>query len=204
MRPLVLYASAAVLLLAALVAVFRLEHLTISRVSSGGNPNDVPQFAGVVPTTIPGSTPSYPAANSGTSQPSDTGNVLNINRTVSVGTMTINVNAMECRLTQIGQDGATLNAQSGSQWCLIRVDVTNIGTTGVTFDVRDQAAYDAAGRQFSSDSDADLYVSNPFLTLNPGVSGLDVVPFELPMSDSLTRMTFGAVGLPSPVSVSLN
>ena len=118
----------------------------------------------------------------------------------------IDVIEMECGLTKVGSGYATLAAEPGSQWCLVRVNVKNISSSPGLWSAGGETAYDARGNSFSSESEAELYVSNSNLMggINPGVSAPDVIPFELPMNDRLVRMSFYAGFNEAPVSVALS
>jgi hypothetical protein len=97
-------------------------------------------------------------------------------------------------------------AEPGSQWCLVRVNVKNISSTPGLWSAGGETAYDARGNSFSSESEAELYVSNSNLIspMNPGVSAPDVVPIEPPMSDRLVRISFYAGFNEAPVSVAFS
>lgn len=144
-----------------------------------------------------------PATTQSTAPANPSAYVVSINRSVSAGTLLIDIQAMECGVTTIGAAGAELAAPSGAQWCLVRVEVTNKGSSSFTFSAASPLAFDSKGDKFSADNNAVLYVSNPFLTLNPGVSGLDVVPFQLAMGTRLTSLEFYGPDPLTPVSVSI-
>ena|ERR1039458_9337747 len=131
--------------------------------------------------------------------------VVSIRRVAVADGLRIDVLEMECGLAKVGSGYATLAAEPGSQWCLVRVYVKNISSSPGMWSAGGETAYDSRGNSFSSESDAELYVSNSNLLsgINPGVSAPDVVPFELPMNDKLVRMSFYG-GINVAVSVPLN
>jgi hypothetical protein len=117
--------------------------------------------------------------------------------------MAYDVESMECRVTQLGTIYAGTTAPAGSQWCLVRLTVTNVGTSPTIY-TSGGTAFDSMGDKFSSDEEAEPYVSDAFgVTLNPGVTISDVVPFQLSMTDSLSRMEFSSFMTPGSVSVPL-
>lgn len=128
-----------------------------------------------------------------------------IDRVVVVGGLRIDVVAMECGLTKVGSGDATLRSNPGSQWCLIRVDVKNVSSAPAFWSAGGETGYDPRGSSFSSESLAELYVSNSnlFGSMNPGVSAPDVIPFELPSNDKLVRVTFPAGFTGDSASISL-
>jgi uncharacterized protein DUF4352 len=70
--------------------------------------------------------------------------------------------------------------------------VTNIGNAAQTLDDSAQYVYDARGRQFSADSQADLYINGTgdsvFLQqINPGNTVHGKIAFDLPVGDSAVR-----------------
>jgi hypothetical protein len=133
-------------------------------------------------------------------------NIRNIDRVVVAGGLRIDVLAMECGLTKVGSGYATLAAGPGSQWCLVRVNIKNLSSSPALWSAGSETAYDAKGRNFSSESEAELYVSNSnlFGVMNPGVSAPDVIPFQLPMSDRLVRISFPTASNEAQVSVALD
>jgi hypothetical protein len=130
---------------------------------------------------------------------------VNIDRVVVAGGIRIDVLEMECGLTRVGSGYATMAAEPGSQWCLVRVNVKNVGSSLASWSAGGETAYDARGDSFSSESEAELYVSNSNLMsgLNPGVSAPDVIPFELSMTDRLVRIDFPGGFNEASVSVPL-
>ena len=128
-----------------------------------------------------------------------------IHRVAVADGLRIDVVSMQCGLSKVGSGYAKLAATPGSQYCLVRLEVKNISSSPNVGFAGSATAYDARGNSFSSESEADLYVSNSALMdpLNPGIELPDVVPFELSKSDRLVRISFYAGFAKAPVSVPL-
>jgi hypothetical protein len=188
-RPGILLFGAVILLAAVIAGGYGITHRSLAN-----TPTSIvsqPQVTNaVVPTTTP--TVTAPPATQPPVVTQAPSGVVNIRRVVVADGMRIDVLEMECGLTKVGSGYATLAAEPGSQWCLVRVNVKNISSSPGLWSAGGETAYDAQGKSFSSESDAELYVSNSNLMsgINPGVSAPDVVPFELPMNDKLVRMSF--------------
>jgi hypothetical protein len=190
---------ALVLLAAVIVGGYRIAHR-----SPGIGGSDTQSAGTYVPTTTPTVTTETVTQPTAATQPAS--NIVNVRRVVVAGGIRIDVLEMECGLTRVGAGYATMAADPGSQWCLVRVNVKNVSSSPASWSAGGETGYDARGNSFSSESEAELYVSNSNLMgeMNPGVSAPDVIPFELPMNDHLVRISFpGGFNEPSAsVSVS--
>ena len=199
-RPGVLLFCAVVVLAAVVVGGYKLTHQSPAPATAAF----VPQAT--VPVTYAVTTPSIAVTptTQRASTPDPTSNIVNINRVAMVSGMRIDVVAMECGLTKVGSGYATIAASPGSQYCLVRVNVTNRGSSPNMWSAGGQTAFDERSRSFSSESMALMYVSNSnFSGLNPGMSEPDVIPFELPLGDRLTRNELYAGYTGSPAIVPL-
>ena len=200
-RPGILLLCMVALLAVVIVGGYRITHPRSTNTDSqlANQPQSTTYVAPTTTPTIPAPTTTQepPAAEpqSGT---------IAINRVVVANGIRVDVISMQCGLTKVGQGYATLAANPGSQYCLVRVYVKNVSSSPNTWSSGGETAYDARGGTFSSESEAELYVSNSNLMqpINPGVEAPDIIPFELPMSDRLVRMSLYA-GFNASVSVPL-
>jgi hypothetical protein len=88
----------------------------------------------------------------------------------------------------VGASGLSKTAQG--EYAILHVAVTNIGNVAQTLDDSSQYVYDGAGRKFSADSTADLYISGNdvfFNTINPGNTVRGEIAFDLPAGDSAVK-----------------
>ncbi|MFB9547363.1 DUF4352 domain-containing protein, partial [Micromonospora sagamiensis] len=78
------------------------------------------------------------------------------------------------------------------QFCLITVNVKNIGKEAQMFDGSSQKAYAADGTEYSADSGAAMYANKnaeTFLNdINPGNQVTGVVVFDIPKNVKLTKL----------------
>jgi hypothetical protein len=199
-RPGILLLCMVALLAVVIVGEYRITHPRSTNTDSQLT-NQPQSTTYVAPTTTPTSPP--PTTTRPRSAPS-TGTV-SINRVVVANGIRVDVISMQCGLTKVGQGYATLAADPGSQYCLVRVNVKNVSSSPNTWSSGGETAYDARGNTFSSESEAELYVSNSNLMdpMNPGVTAPDIVPFELPVNDRLVRMSLYSGFSESAISVPL-
>jgi hypothetical protein len=177
-----------------IIGGYRLTHPAVSQPSSLGSFNGATTPSSTtIATTLPSHTYSGPVQT-----------IYIIDRRANVWGISVDVARMECGLRLIGPTDAQLAASPGSRWCLVRVNVKNISSSPSYWSAGGQVAYDTRGDSFTSESDALLYVSNPNVgPLNPGLSEPDIIPFELPTSDKLTKIDLYAGNSVTPVVVPL-
>ncbi len=84
-----------------------------------------------------------------------------------------------------------LHKMAQGEFTILHITVTNIGTVAQTLDDSAQYVYDARGRQFSADSEADIYLNNNdqvFLNqINPGNTVHGKIAFDLPKGDKAVK-----------------
>lgn len=94
------------------------------------------------------------------------------------------VNGIECGRPNVGSDFLTKSAQG--QYCLLRVNVKNIGNEKQSLFSSNQKLLDASNREYSADDQATLYASPQgstaswFNDINPGNSVDGVIVFDVP------------------------
>jgi Domain of unknown function (DUF4352) len=77
----------------------------------------------------------------------------------------------------------------GTQECIVKLRVSDDKSVAQTFFDSNQYAYDAKGQQFSADNNGMYLTGDKDETqLNPGVSMLALVPFNIPSGDSITQL----------------
>lgn len=129
------------------------------------------------------------SADKGTGGTSSKKTTAKIGQAARDGQFEFTVSKMQCGVAKVGSDFTEKKAQG--QYCLITVVVKNIGSEARTLSDSNQKAYDAAGRQFSTD-EAGVYVPNNdavFLNnINPGNSATGVIVFDIPKDGKLTKI----------------
>jgi hypothetical protein len=104
--------------------------------------------------------------------------------------------------------GQFLKQTAQGEYTILHVKITNIGDQAQTIDDSAQYLYDAAGRQFSADSTADIY-GNPnsggvwLDQVNPGDSVTGKLYFDMPKGDKAVRAELHDSAFSGGVSVSL-
>jgi len=105
------------------------------------------------------------------------------------GKFEFTVTSVKDGVASVGDD--VLGQEAQGQFVLVKVTVKNIGDKAQLFDGSSQTAFDADGREFSSDSEAAIYVkgSESFLNeINPGNSVKATVVFDVPKGAKLTKV----------------
>jgi Domain of unknown function (DUF4352) len=91
------------------------------------------------------------------------------------------VEGINCDQTYVGAGDFTHEAQG--KYCIVRVQVTNIGDKSQTFSGSNVTLIDAAKNQFTADTGAAMYMDNAqsvFSPINPGNSVEAQVAFDVP------------------------
>lgn len=107
------------------------------------------------------------------------------------GKFEFTVTGVKCGVTKVGSDA--LNEAAQGQFCLVTMNVKNIGDQAQTFDAGSQKAKNASGQAYSADGTASLYANEDtqsFLNqINPGnqVTG-GVVVFDIPKDQEITML----------------
>lgn len=100
------------------------------------------------------------------------------------------VERMECGVTRIESEALHDTAQG--QFCLVGLAITNIGSKPRAFTSTGQQAYNAAGDEYDSDTEATLYANTEhqvwFNNINPGNTLHGVVVFDIPTDAAITEL----------------
>ncbi|MET8258188.1 DUF4352 domain-containing protein [Micromonospora sp. NPDC005205] len=106
------------------------------------------------------------------------------------GKFEFTVKSSKCGVGKVGS--APLEQKAQGQFCLVTVNVKNIGKEAQMFDGSSQKAYAADGTEYSADSGAAIYANKnaeTFLNdINPGNQVKGVVVFDIPKSVKLTKL----------------
>ncbi|MEU8425094.1 DUF4352 domain-containing protein [Micromonospora sp. NPDC048835] len=106
------------------------------------------------------------------------------------GKFEFTVTSSKCGVAKIGSD--MLGQQAQGQFCLVTLNVKNIGKEAQMFDGSSQKAYAADGTEYSADTGAAIYANKnaeTFLNdINPGNQVTGVVVFDIPKNVKLTKL----------------
>lgn len=102
-----------------------------------------------------------------------------------------------------GSDGIGETIAASAKECIVTMKVTDDKGTAQTFFDGNQYAYDAAGRQLSADSNASVYLQGDqdATQVNPGVTIVARVPFQIPSKDEIVRLVLHDSAFSDGVSV---
>ncbi|MER5454639.1 DUF4352 domain-containing protein [Micromonospora sp. NPDC002389] len=107
------------------------------------------------------------------------------------GKFEFTVESSKCGVKKVGSD--LLGAKAQGQFCLVTVNVKNIGKESQMFDGSSQKAYAADGTEYSADGSAALYANKnaeTFLNdINPGNQVTGVIVFDIPKDVELTKLS---------------
>ncbi|MFI5890978.1 DUF4352 domain-containing protein [Actinoplanes sp. NPDC051513] len=105
------------------------------------------------------------------------------------GKFEFTVTGMDCSKTKVGDQ--YLNTAAQGKFCVVAVNVKNIGDEPQTFTGGNQKAY-AGKTEFNNDSEAELYINSDAATfleeINPGNSVKGKLVFDVPKSTKLTEV----------------
>lgn len=97
------------------------------------------------------------------------------------GKFAFTVSNIKCGVSKVGSGSFSAKAQG--QYCVVTMNVTNVGDEPQTFFGSNQKLFDTQGREFASDTTADLYDSDSqtwLKDINPGNSLTGKVYFDVP------------------------
>ena len=106
------------------------------------------------------------------------------------GKFEFTLRSLNCGVKQVGQEPLTKVAQGS--FCLVTLNVKNIGSQGQAFDPMSQKALTANGTKFSTDLLADTYANPNAASLvdeiNPGNQIQVTLVFDVPSGTTLSKM----------------
>ncbi|MGC4861134.1 DUF4352 domain-containing protein [Micromonospora sp. DT41] len=106
------------------------------------------------------------------------------------GKFEFTVKSSKCGVAKVGSD--MLGQKAQGQFCLVTLNVKNIGKEAQMFDGSSQKAYAADGTEYSADTGAAIYANKnaeTFLNdINPGNQVNGVVVFDIPKNVKLTKL----------------
>lgn len=104
-----------------------------------------------------------------------------LNTPVRDGNFEFTVKSVKCGVTSVGPEAVATKAQG--QFCLVKVDVSNIGDEAQLLDGSSQFAFDARGKKYSASTSAAIVLDDAqtFLNqINPGNAVSGTVVFDVP------------------------
>ncbi|MEH0934254.1 DUF4352 domain-containing protein [Micromonospora psammae] len=106
------------------------------------------------------------------------------------GKFEFTVKSSKCGVAKVGT--SMLGDKAQGQFCLVTINVKNIGKEAQMFDGSSQKAYAADGTEYSADSGAAIYANKnaeTFLNeINPGNQVSGVVVFDIPKNVKLAKL----------------
>ncbi|MGC9671227.1 DUF4352 domain-containing protein [Planosporangium sp. 12N6] len=113
-----------------------------------------------------------------------------VGEAVRDGKFEFTVQQVKCGVPQVGTDLVGKKAQG--QFCLVTVQVKNIGKEAQSFSDISQKAFGADKTKYSADSGAGLYANSDGATLfnqiNPGNQVTGVLVFDVPATATLAKL----------------
>ncbi|RQX00066.1 DUF4352 domain-containing protein [Micromonospora inaquosa] len=106
------------------------------------------------------------------------------------GKFEFTVKSSKCGVAKVGS--VPLGQKAQGQFCLVTLNVKNIGKEAQMFDGSSQKAYAADGTEYSADTGAAIYANKnaeTFLNdINPGNQVTGVVVFDIPKNVKLAKL----------------
>jgi hypothetical protein len=114
------------------------------------------------------------------------------------------VSGVDCSLTEIGTQYFGTKAQG--QYCIVSVDVTNIGDSAQSFFGDNATLFNADKQEFSADTEASIYLedsSSIYEEINPGNTLSSKVVFDVPAGTTPTAIELHDSAFSGGVTVNL-
>lgn len=106
------------------------------------------------------------------------------------GKFEFTVQQVKCGVHQVGND--MLGKKAQGQFCLVTLQVKNIGKEAQTFSDTGQKAFGADKAQYSTDSEAGMYANQGgaalFNEINPGNQVTGVLVYDIPAGATLAKL----------------
>ncbi|MBQ0892379.1 DUF4352 domain-containing protein [Micromonospora sp. U56] len=122
------------------------------------------------------------------------------------GKFEFTVKSSKCGVAKVGS--SMLGDKAQGQFCLITVNVKNIGKEAQLLDGSSQKAYTADGTEYSTDTEAGLYANQEqstfFNEINPGNQVTGVLVFDIPKNVKLTKLELHDSAFSGGVDVALS
>ncbi|MCO8271798.1 DUF4352 domain-containing protein [Actinoplanes sp. TRM 88003] len=113
-----------------------------------------------------------------------------LNQPAKDGDFQFTVTGVKCGVAKVGS--AYLNEKAQGQFCLVSVQIKNIGKEAQTMVDSVQKAFDAKGTEYSVDSGAAIYANEDqqvfFEEINPGNTAKGKLVFDIPKGTKLTTL----------------
>jgi hypothetical protein len=133
-------------------------------------------------------------------------NTAKVGQPARDGKFEFTVKSSKCGVAKVGT--SMLGAKAQGQFCLITMNVKNIGKEPQTLDGSSQKAYAANGTEYSSDTGAGLYANKEqstfFEEINPGNQVTGVFVFDIPKDVKLTKLELHDSAFSGGVDVALS
>jgi hypothetical protein len=130
------------------------------------------------------------AASKTTKAPKPGSGTAGLNQAARDGDFQFTVTGLKCGVSHVGSDLIGQDAQG--QYCLVSVQIKNIGKKAQTFSDSEQKAYDVKKVEYSVDSAAALYANGNssvlFEQINPGNTVKGKLVFDVPEGTKLTSL----------------
>jgi hypothetical protein len=121
------------------------------------------------------------------------------------GKFEFTLTGMKCGAKSVGGDQLGNKAQG--EYCILDVRIKNVGDSAETFNDMPQKAYDAAGAEYSADTEAGIYANTDQSTfleeINPGNTVKGELVFDVPPGTKLTSVVLHESMLSAGVRVPL-
>jgi len=133
-----------------------------------------------------GSSSSTESATSSTESAAPAAEKPGIGTEVRDGKFAFTITSIKCGIAKVGS--GTFSAKAQGQYCLVAMNVSNIGKEPQTIFSSNQKAFDTQGREFSNDTTAEIYAPDTqtwLKEINPGNSLSGSVYFDIPKDATL-------------------
>jgi hypothetical protein len=133
------------------------------------------------------------------------GKTAKVGEAVRDGKFEFTVQQVKCGVAQLGTD--MLGKKAQGQFCLVTIQVKNIGKEAQTFSDSSQKAFGADKAQYTADTAAGIYANQDAATflnqINPGNQVTGVLVYDIPAAATLAKLELHDSPFSGGISVQL-
>ncbi|GAA0263225.1 DUF4352 domain-containing protein [Cryptosporangium japonicum] len=123
------------------------------------------------------------------------------------GALEYRVTEQRCGVPEVGEDAGEDGQPTRGHFCVVTLDVRNLGRSAMVFSASDQIAYTTAGDRYLGSAKATRYANGAdrtFLTpIGPGANVRGVIAFDMPKGSRLDSVRLRSAVAAGSVAVSL-
>jgi hypothetical protein len=175
-------------------------------IADGGPANDPKPTATSAEPTLVAAPPSQSPPNDHVVETLG-GGVPQLGTRIRHGALEYRVTEQRCGVPEVGEDAGEAGQPTRGHFCVVTLDVRNLGRSAMVFTASDQIAYTTAGGRYLGSAKATRYANGAertFLTpIGPGARVSGKIAFDMPKGSRLDSVRLRSAAAAGSVAVSL-